>query len=176
MSHDWSEITKSHGPLVWTAVYRILRSHSESLDCYQDVMLEAFEQSKTRHVDNWPGYLRWLAVRRGLDRLRARTRSKALVSETPDIDLVSRVDQSNAASLELEELKARLRSELGSLPALQAEAFWLRFVEQMSYLEIAQQMDLEQSAVGVLIHRAKPRVRKALSDLQPQTRSARSEQ
>ena len=54
MSYDWREITKQHGPLVWNAVYRILPSHSESLDCYQDVMLEAFEQSAINEIKNWP--------------------------------------------------------------------------------------------------------------------------
>ena len=52
MSYDWREITKQHGPLVWNAVYRILPSHSESLDCYQDVMLEAFEQSAINEIKN----------------------------------------------------------------------------------------------------------------------------
>ena len=170
MSLDWREITTQHGPLVWNAVYRILRSHSESLDCYQDVMLEAFEQSAVKEVENWPGYLRWLAVRRGLDRLRARNRSRQLVGEAPDIDCVSVDRHSDGDLLEMEELKDRLRSELSTLPSQQAEAFWLRFVEQMSYQEIAQQMDIDTNRVGVLIHRAKPRVRNALSDLQPNRR------
>ncbi len=170
MSQDWSEITKQHGPKVWIAVFRILRSHSESLDCYQDVMLEAFEQSNRNKIANWPGYLRWLAVRRGLDRLRAKNRSRLLISETADIDRVSSMAESNGIAIQMEELKDRLRSELARLPTQQAEAFWLRFVEQMSYLEIAQQMGLDANAVGVLIHRAKPRVRNALSDLQPNRR------
>jgi RNA polymerase sigma-70 factor (ECF subfamily) len=168
MTHDWWQITEQFGPLVWKAIFRILRSHSESLDCYQDVMLEAFEHASDQSIENWPGYLRWLAVRRGLDRLRARKRSRVVVGSAEVGQVASRSDEKD--SIELSELKDRLRSELTKLPSQQAEVFWLRFVEQMSYVEIARHMQIETSTVGVLIHRAKPRVQKALSDLQPNRR------
>lgn len=173
MDHDWRQITGQHGPLVWKVIFRILRSRSETLDCYQDVMLEAFKQSTGKSIDNWSGYLRWLAVRRGLDRLRSRKRNPTITHA--DIDLFEdRNHDSNTMtgcpdSLALEELKERLRIELSKLPAKQAEAFWMKYVEQLSYAEIAKHMGIESSAVGVLIHRARPRVQKSLSDLQPNT-------
>ena len=168
MSHDWREIAKEHGPMVWRSVFRILRSHAESLDCCQDVMLEAFEKTGGKKIDNWAGYLRWLAVHRALDCLRSRQRRQQVLHARPDMERVH--GNVNDSELEIEELKDRLRSELAALPDSQAEAFWLRFVEEMSYSEIAEQMGLETSAVGVLIHRARPRVRQALSDLQPKRR------
>jgi RNA polymerase sigma-70 factor (ECF subfamily) len=168
MTHDWWQITEEFGPVAWKAIFRLLRSHSESLDCYQDVMLEAFEHASGNSIENWAAYLRWLAVRRGLDCLRARKRS-LLANGSPDVDqVVSRPEAQE--SIELSELKDRLRLELTRLPPQQAEAFWLRFVEQMSYVEIAEQMQVEASTVGVLIHRAKPRVQKSLSDLQSNRR------
>lgn len=165
MPHDWRKITEEHGSMVWRSVFRILRSHAESLDCCQDVMLEAFEKAGSTQIDNWAGYLRWLAVHRALDRLRSSQRRRQVVHARPDMERVH--GSVTESGLEIEELKDRLRSELAALPDSQAEAFWLRFVEEMSYSEIAEQMGLETSAVGVLIHRARPRVRQALSDLQP---------
>ena len=67
----------------------------------------------------------------------------------------------------MQELLGRLRSELVKLPQPMAEAFWLRFVEQMNYAEIAEQLDIEPFSVGVLIHRGRQRICKAISDLQP---------
>lgn len=165
MSHDWRKIAKEHGPMVWRAVFRVLRSHAESLDCWQDVMLEAFEKTEGRQIDNWPGYLRWLAVHRALDRFRSGQRRRQIVHTQPDMEHV--YGATIESELEIDELKDRLRSELAALPESQAEAFWLRFIEEMSYSEIAEQMGLDTNAVGVLIHRARPRVREALSDLQP---------
>jgi len=165
MSHDWRKIAKEHGPMVWRSVFRVLRSHAESLDCYQDVMLEAFERTGGKQIDNWAGYLRWLAVHRALDRFRSSQRRQQVVRTRPDMEHV--YGTTTESELEIEELKDRLRSELAALPESQAEAFWLRFIEEMSYSEIAEQMGLDTNAVGVLIHRARPRVRQALSDLQP---------
>ena len=32
--HDWPQIHERYGPLVWKTVYRILRDHTEALDCF----------------------------------------------------------------------------------------------------------------------------------------------
>ena len=168
MTHDWQTINEVHGPLVWKVVYRILQSHSESLDCYQDVLLEAFEHSQATTIRNWPAFLRWIAVRRGIDRLRRRQKSR--LGSNQDIESLARFDRPVSSSLELNELMDRLKAELATLPASQAEAFWLRFIEQMSYSEIAGQMNIDKGAVGVLIHRARAHVCRGIADLhQPST-------
>lgn len=170
MNRDWQQITEDHGPIAWAAIFRVLRSHAESLDCFQDVMLEAFQHSRHETISNWPGFLRWLAVRRALDRLRKRRRKSELIDDDHDVRFVVCSPNDVGTSLELEELKARLRSELGNLPERQAEAFWLRFIEQMTYSEIASQMNIETNAVGVLVHRARERVCESLSDLKSSNR------
>ena len=66
-------------------------------------------------------------------------------------------------SLEREELAKELRAALVRLPADQAEAFCLRHVEGMSYEEIGAQTGMTPNAAGVLIHRAKERLRELLN-------------
>lgn len=61
------------------------------------------------------------------------------------------------------ELAARLRRALAELPDQQAEVFCLRCIEQRSYREIGQQLGLKTSAVGVLLYRARGRLRVLLS-------------
>ena len=51
--------------------------------------------------------------------------------------------------------------------AQQAEAFWLQCVEQMSQSEIGEHLGVTTGAVGVLVHRARQRLRQTLSDLNP---------
>jgi RNA polymerase sigma factor (sigma-70 family) len=68
--HDWPQIHERYGPLVWQTIYRILGNHTEALDCFQDVFAEVLERSSSRSVRDWPAFLRWIAVRRALDRLR----------------------------------------------------------------------------------------------------------
>ena len=112
MSDDWKQIDEKHGPLVWQVVYRILQSHAESLDCYQDAMVEAYEQSKTQTIRNWPGYLRWLAVRRGIDRLRAKQRVRDRIESIQDIEHFATRNSSHSSALELEKHESRVRKSL----------------------------------------------------------------
>ena len=165
--HDWDKICEEFGPLVWAAVYRVLNDHAHALDCYQDVMLEAFEKARSREVADWPSLLRWLAVRRAIDRLRQRKRAEAFatVSSTTLDNVVTQNGPLEA--VQLNELMDRLCDELRNLPQRQAEAFWSRCVEDMSYAEIAAQLETDANEVGVLIHRAKLRLREALAALNP---------
>jgi RNA polymerase sigma-70 factor, ECF subfamily len=165
--HDWLEIREQHGPLVWRTVYRILRDHAEALDCLQDVFAEVIARPPPQTILSWPAFLRWLAVRRALDRLRRRraeARRVVPIDETADFCSSAREPQIEA---EWNELTERVRNEVRRLPRQQAEAFWLQCVEQMSQSEIGELLGVTPGAVGVLVHRARQRLRQTLSDLNP---------
>ncbi len=58
----------------------------------------------------------------------------------------------------------RLRGALARLPAQQAEVISLHLLQGWSYEQIAGELDLTVSGVGVLIHRGKLRLRELLRD------------
>ena len=60
------------------------------------------------------------------------------------------------------ELAGRLRLAVAQLPPQQAGVFCLRCLEDLSYREIARQLDLKVSHVGVLLNRARANVRETL--------------
>jgi RNA polymerase sigma-70 factor (ECF subfamily) len=60
------------------------------------------------------------------------------------------------------ELSEQLRTALGRVPSKQAEAFCLHCLEGWSYQEIAQQLAVSVDSVGVLLHRARKRLRQLL--------------
>jgi RNA polymerase sigma-70 factor, ECF subfamily len=162
--NDLEKIRSSYGRLVWSTVYRVLKNHSESLDCYQDVFCELLERSRRQRVENWPAYLRWLATRRAIDRLRTRQRRQSRL-DAGDAALVPSSATGPSESAQLNELAELLRRELTKLPQRQAEAFWLACIEEMTYEEVGQQLGIETSTVGVLIHRARRRLRQVLTAL-----------
>ncbi|HUE15936.1 MAG TPA: sigma-70 family RNA polymerase sigma factor [Planctomycetaceae bacterium] len=164
--HDWQDIRRRYGTLVFGTVYRILKRHDQALDCYQEVFLEAFEQCGDRAVRSWPAFLRWLAVRRALDRLRKeRRRGRRMDDQETSLLPASTADPS--ADLEFHELVERVRDEVARLPERQGEAFWLHCVEHLPYAEVAEQMETEPETVTVLVHRARARLRELLADLNP---------
>jgi len=170
--HDWTEIRQRYGPLIFGAAFRVLKRHDQALDCYQEVFLEAFEQWEERPVRNWPALLCWLAVRRALDRLRKERRIAAHVESDKNTLLLPGMGDSPSDDVEFRELIERVRDEVARLPARQGEAFWLRCVEQLNAAEVAEQLGTDTNSVGVLVHRARKRLREVLADMNP----ARTEQ
>lgn len=167
MTPDWNEIVRLHGPLVWRTAFRILNEHAASADCCQEVFLEAWRRAARGPIVDLPAFLRWLAVRRALDATRRRAEARRLggVNSAPLDSAV--VDESPASGAALNELVDRLTAALARLPERQADAFWLRAVEEASYAEIASALDTSVNDVGVLIHRAREALRRELASFHP---------
>jgi RNA polymerase sigma-70 factor (ECF subfamily) len=164
---DWRQLREQHGPLVWSTVYRILADHAEASDCFQDVFAEVLERSSPDEVRDWPAFLRWLATRRALNRLRKRRTDAGRQRAEIEMAALPAVALGPVGQAEWNELIERVRDEAARLPAQQGEAFWLRSIEQLSYAEIGQQMKLDTNTVGVLVHRARMHLRQVLADLNP---------
>lgn len=148
----WEAIRRQYSPIVWATVYRILKDRDQALDCCQEVFLEAFERSQDDVVRDWPAFLRWLAVRRAIDRLRRVRRADARVSRDFDVATCAGGPEP-CEDAQFRELVERVRLEAARLPQRQAEAFWLCCVEEMSYQEAAKQMSTDANCIGVLVHR-----------------------
>jgi RNA polymerase sigma-70 factor (ECF subfamily) len=65
-------------------------------------------------------------------------------------------------AVEDHELSGRLRTALAAIPRQQAQVFCLHVLEEWTYQEIATEMAISVTAVGVLIHRARKRLRHLL--------------
>ena len=161
---DWQEILSREGDAVWQTAYRYLGNRADADECFQEAFLAAFEFSRRQEVMNWRALLKRLVAARAVDRLRRR-HHQAGRREAPDWDgLLTRADRPPAASAEDAELSDRLRAALALLPPRQAEAFCLHCLEGFSYQEVAQHMAVSVDAVGVLLHRARNRLRQLLAE------------
>jgi RNA polymerase sigma-70 factor (ECF subfamily) len=165
--HDWKEIRQRHGTLVFRAAYRILKRHDQALDCYQEVFLEAFERYGNLPILNWPALLQRMAVHRALDRLRQERRMAARIDAENDSAMLPDTDQRPGDDLEFRELLDEVRYEVARLPARQGEAFWLFCIEELSAADVAEQLGTDANTVGVLVHRARARLRETLTNMNP---------
>ena len=68
-------------------------------------------------------------------------------------------------ALEGRELLERLRLSLAKLSPQQAETFYLRYMEELDYGEIAEALGIDVNQVGVVLHRARARLREILAPL-----------
>jgi RNA polymerase sigma factor (sigma-70 family) len=159
---DWDEILIRDGPAVWRTAYRIVGNRADADECVQEAFLAALEISRRGVVRHWCALLQRLAAARAVDRLRRRLR-RGRHETVADWDALGGPAPLPSKSVEQAELSAQLRESLALIPPRQAEAFCLHALEGWSYREIAQHMDVTADSVGVLIHRARMRLRQLMA-------------
>lgn len=164
---DWTEVVTRHGPAVWQTVYRILGHHADAQDCYQEVFFEACRLEGTVVIRDWGAFLRTLATRRAIDRLRQLIRVRELSVALEHVPARAASEDTAADQLVAAELIAAVRSAMTSLPDKQSEVFWLSCIEQLSHDEIAVQLRTTPGAVRVLLHRARSALAGLLANKTP---------
>jgi RNA polymerase sigma-70 factor (ECF subfamily) len=163
----WKAVVDQHGSLVWRLAYRLLGNEHDAADCYQTVFIEAFEASKRERIENWPGFLTRLVTRRGIDLLRSRYRYH-VSDATEQLHKASTSAPADPQEIaQRRELISQLRAALTQLPTDQAQAFCLRYFEQMSTRDIAVEMATTANHIAVMLHRAREALRMKLEDTTP---------
>jgi RNA polymerase sigma factor (sigma-70 family) len=161
---DWPSIVRTHGDAVWRTVYRMVGDAEAARDCYQETFLAALQTARKQRVESCGALLQAMATRRAIDCLRQRYLSKARLHLADDLDDVVEPLEPAPARLEKMEMCERIRRLLSSLPPRQAQAFWMRYMEEMSVSQIAQQMETAPGNVSVLLNRAAAHLRAALEE------------
>jgi RNA polymerase sigma-70 factor (ECF subfamily) len=160
---DWQAIVDEHGPVVWRTIYRLVSRHEDALDCYQETFLRAARYASEHAVSNWPALLKQMATTQALDCLRRRYRVERRSAELELASDTACRGQPPDTQAELSEVVDRLREALAELPPSQAEVFWLREIELMNTAEAATLLQITPDDVATRLHRAKVKLRRALS-------------
>ena len=161
---DWEAIVEREGPAVWRTVYRLLGRRADAEDCYQETFLAALRLWARQPVRHPRAALQRLATARAVDRLRTRYR-EAGRGGAVDWDRLPHGDPSPPQRAAESELSSRLLDALALLPGKQADVFCLHCLEGWAYLVIAAELGVSVDAVGVMLHRARARLRRALADV-----------
>lgn len=163
-----AELADQYGPMVFATAYRILGNADDAEDALQEVFLKLlggwWDRLKAERIRNWGGYLRVTTVRIAIELLRRRRRR----GEEALTIVEDRADPSAADPRALaigSERAGQLRSALARLPKREARVFALRYFEESSYEQIAEELGLRVRRVGVLLFRARGRLRKILKPL-----------
>lgn len=173
-----AQLANEHGRTVFTAAYRILGNAEDAEDVLQEVFLKMLRTRQNRAergaVRDWGAYLRVAASRTAVDllrRKRGRKRGDGEWAHDPARDPerledVQVPDGRTPRREAIERERARfLRQALGSLPKREARVFALRYFEEFSYERIGDHLGLSVNLVGVILHRARERLRRILEPL-----------
>lgn len=159
---DWPAIVHEHGDAVWRLARRLLDDEADAGDCFQETFIAALSASRSTPVANWPGFLSRICAARAVDLLRRRIRDRRRTAPLVDAIAVAAAGPTPADALAGHELADRLRAALTALPRQQAEVFTLAVVEELPHAEVAALCGITVNHVGVLVHRARARLRTSL--------------
>ena len=131
-------------------------------------MLQTVFLRLVKGQENYPlserpeAYLSRAAINASLDLLRSRTRSKAVgLEDIGSAAVVSSFKNPETQQAD-QELQTLIRQAVARLGATASEMFVLRYYEGYDNQEIAKMLDTSQMVVGVVLHRARTKLRKEI--------------
>jgi RNA polymerase sigma-70 factor (ECF subfamily) len=157
------ELHRRYLPAVLRYAAARLGAGPEAEDAAAEVFAAAFgvlhrcpREAATEQSDPVRAWLIGIARRKVADVLRRRSRRPEAAL---DASLAAPATQGPEASALSAEARHTLRAILDALPELQREALRLKYVDELSLVEIGQVLGKSPAAVGQLLHRARQAAR-----------------
>lgn len=163
-----AELANQYGRQVYSTAYRIVGDSHHAEDIVQDIYMKLFKKTPKAfdRVNNWAAYLTMMATSTSLDLLRKKHRLSEH-SITEELQSISKDSEPTPEKqLGLTQDIEQLRLTLTKVTEQEAEVFVLRFIEEMSYQDIAQHLNLTSGNVGIILNRTRQKLVRLLSHSQ----------
>jgi RNA polymerase sigma-70 factor, ECF subfamily len=154
---------QAHHGRVFRTAQRITGSTADAEDVLQTVFLRLVKgQEDYDWSQNPKAYLSRAAINASLDLLRSRTRSKAVALDDSEVDAIASTYHDPEAIHADRELQKLVRQAVSRLGKTAGEMFVLRYYEGFDNKEIAAMLKTSPLVVGVVLHRARTKLRKEI--------------
>ena len=160
---ELERLFQTHHGRVFRTAQRITGSAADAEDVLQTVFLRLVKGQESYDLSRNPeAYLSRAAINASLDLLRSRTRLKAVALDDTDADTIAGHARSPEALHADQELQTLVRQAVGRLGKTAGEMFVLRYYEGLNNKEIAVLLETSPFVVGVVLHRARTKLRKEI--------------
>ncbi len=167
----WRELFEQDREMVYRVAYRIVLDREEALDIVQESFSKAFQHlSSFQDGAAWGGWLRTIAVRTAISRMRGLGRMKRLLGRRIDDEEMNRIGAADGTAvrrIEQRELAEAMTRAMRRLSTRQRAVATLHFEQGLSIPEIAATTELPYNTVKVHLHRARLVLRKHLAGFLP---------
>ena len=154
---------QTHHGRVFRTAQRITGSAADAEDVLQTVFLRLVKSHESYDLSRNPeAYLSRAAINASLDLLRSRTRAKSVALDDTDMETIAGHARSPEALHADRELQTLVRQAVSRLGKTAGEMFVLRYYEGLDNKEIAVMMETSPLVVGVVLHRARTKLRKEI--------------
>ena len=175
----WETVVRQNWRKVFNVAYKFVGKHDEAEDLTQDIFLKIFKALAS--FDRRANFQTWIiSISRNLciDHYRSVRKERQTIAREVDAGDLQPVssDRGPYAAAEHQDLRVLLRQALQMLPVTLRTAVVLRDLQELSYQEIAERLELPEGTVKSRINRGRlelARQLKRLQDKQPVPRKRR---
>ena len=154
---------RNHHDRVFRTAHRITGSPADAEDVLQTVFLRLVKGHEEYDLSENPAaFLSRAAINASLDLMRSRTRARLVEPGDVELERLESRWQNPEAEHADRELQTLIRQAVAGLGKTAGEMFVLRYYEGYDNQEIAKMLDTSQMVVGVVLHRARTRLRKEI--------------
>ncbi len=156
---DFAHTVDSLKDTLYRFSLRIVGRTDEAEDVVQEVFVKLWQKRKEfTGVKNLEAMLMKMAKNLSIDKTRSKHRGLMSIAETTPTSY----EASSEGQLEAKDALDRVGKLLESLPLKQRMVFQLRDIEEKTYKEIAEIMEIPEAQVKVNLHRARTFIRQEL--------------
>jgi len=165
----WDQIVRQHWRKVFNLAYKFVGRHDEAEDLTQDIFLKIFKALHT--FDRRANFQTWLiSISRNLciDHYRSVRKERETMARDVDASQLAPASRERSPYGELEQidLRQRIKTALAELPPALREAVVLRDLQEFSYQEIADRLQLPEGTVKSRINRGRLELARQMRRLQ----------
>ncbi|MCI0336043.1 MAG: sigma-70 family RNA polymerase sigma factor [Acidobacteria bacterium] len=162
---ELESLFRQHHDRVFRTAYRITGSIVDAEDVLQTVFLRLSRRGGDVNLEPNPAsYLHRAAINASLDLMRQRGRTESIHIDDIVPSLMANPKLNPESLRANRELRVVIRRAISKLGEKSAEMFVLKYFEGYENKEIAEMMGTSAMVVGVLLHRARARVKKDVGD------------
>src|SRR5262245_5128256 len=155
---------------VFQAAHRVTGNAMDAEDALQTVFMRLLRRDGGQQLsEDLSSYLHRAAVNAALDIVRAKRSTGTTPLDDHPAPAANLPGGGAERRLADREIRDRVRGALARMSASTAEAFALRYFEGYGNHEIAEMLGTTRSTVGVMLHRARHRIKNEIRDLQETT-------
>jgi len=167
----WEAIVRQHWRKVFNVAYKFVAKHEEAEDLTQEIFLKVFKSLNT--FDRRANFQTWLiSVSRNLciDHYRSVRKERETINRDVDASTLTPVsrDRSAYAQLELRDRVQLLRAALDMLPPTLRTAVLMRDIQELTYQEIADRLNVPEGTVKSRINRGRTELARQIQRLRQQ--------
>ena len=160
---ELEKLFHAHHSRVFRTAQRITGSAADAEDVLQTVFLRLVKGQEGYDLSQNPeAYLSRAAINASLDLLRSRTRARSVAIDDVDSNSLTSRFKSPEKEHADKELQALVRQAVARLGKTAGEMFVLRYYEGCDNKEIAAILNTSPLVVGVVLHRARTKLRKEI--------------